>query len=149
MPLDGIDPDHPKLIPPGEPDRVVALTATDVKCRHSASRNEPIEVGPQAVRTPRAERLVEALLELHLDPRELVIRSVERNTVIHPTTLLHARQTRTPRLEPPRDPTGFIAAYHAAHPRHAHGAHHYTAASFGLNEHELCERFSFLDELAL
>lgn len=47
-------------------------------------------------------------------------------------------------LDPPPDPTGFVA-YHAAHPRHAHGSHRYTAASFGLDEHELRDRFSFLE----
>lgn len=46
----------------------------------------------------------------------------------------------------PPDPAGFVAAYHAAHPRHAHGPHRYTAADFGLDEHELRERFAFLDE---
>lgn len=50
-------------------------------------------------------------------------------------------------LDPPDDPAAFIADYERQHPRHAHGAHRYTAASFGLDEHELRERFSFLDEM--
>ena len=45
-------------------------------------------------------------------------------------------------LEPPDDPEGFVAAYDASHPRHAHGAHRYTAADFGLDEGELRERFA-------
>lgn len=48
-------------------------------------------------------------------------------------------------LEPPPDPAGFVASYQASQPRHAHGAHRYTAGDFGLDEHELRERFSFLD----
>lgn len=48
-------------------------------------------------------------------------------------------------LEPPADLTGFIAAYHEAHPRHAHGAHRYSASDFGLDEGELRDRFAFLD----
>lgn len=48
-------------------------------------------------------------------------------------------------LAPPQDPAGFVAAYHEAHPRHAHGTHRYTAADFGLDEGELRERFAFLD----
>jgi hypothetical protein len=48
-------------------------------------------------------------------------------------------------LDPPGDPTAFVAAYHDAHPRHAHGAHRYDAADFGLDEGELRERFAFLD----
>jgi len=48
-------------------------------------------------------------------------------------------------LEPPPDPAAFVAAYDEAHPRHAHGRHRYTAADFGLDAHELRERFAFLD----
>jgi len=48
-------------------------------------------------------------------------------------------------LDPPADPAAFVAAYHDAHPRRAHGTHHYTAADFGLDERELRERFAFLD----
>ena len=48
-------------------------------------------------------------------------------------------------LEPPDDLDAFVAAYHQAHPRHAHGPHRYTAADFGLDEAELRERFAFLD----
>lgn len=47
-------------------------------------------------------------------------------------------------LDPPPNPAAFVAAYNAAHPRHAHGTHRYTAADFGLDEHELRERFAFL-----
>jgi len=47
-------------------------------------------------------------------------------------------------LDPPTDPAAFVAAYHDSHPRHAHGTHRYTAADFGLDEHELRERFAFL-----
>lgn len=47
-------------------------------------------------------------------------------------------------LEPPDDPDAFVAAYAAAHPRHAHGAHRYQASDFGLDDGELRERFSFL-----
>jgi len=48
-------------------------------------------------------------------------------------------------LDPPEDPATFVAAYLDAHPRDAHGTHHYTAADFGLDERELRERFAFLD----
>jgi len=48
-------------------------------------------------------------------------------------------------LEPPRDPAAFVAAYEQAHPRLAHGEHRYTAEDFGLDPHELRERFAFLD----
>lgn len=48
-------------------------------------------------------------------------------------------------LAPPDDLDGFIASYHEAHPRHAHGAHRYTAADFGLDDGELRDRFAFLD----
>jgi len=49
-------------------------------------------------------------------------------------------------LEVPGDPQAFVDAYKDRNPRHAHGSHRYTAASFGLDEHELRERFSFLDD---
>lgn len=48
-------------------------------------------------------------------------------------------------LGPPPDPAAFVDAFNEAHPRHAHGAHRYTAADFGLDDHELRERFDFLD----
>ncbi len=47
-------------------------------------------------------------------------------------------------LDPPPDPAAFVDAHHAAHPRHGNGAHRYTAADFGLDEHELRERFGDL-----
>lgn len=47
-------------------------------------------------------------------------------------------------LDPPDDVAAFVARYQVHHPRHAHGTHPYAAASFGLDEHELRERFSFL-----
>ena len=47
-------------------------------------------------------------------------------------------------LDPPIDPAAFVDACHRSHPRHEHGRHRYTAADFGLDEHELRERFSFL-----
>jgi len=50
-------------------------------------------------------------------------------------------------LDPPSDPDGFVSAYQATNPHHVHGAHRYTAASFGLDEHELRDRFAFLDDL--
>ncbi len=45
-------------------------------------------------------------------------------------------------MDPPPDPDAFVADYDAAHPRHAHGAHRYTAADFGLDEREVRERFA-------
>ena len=47
-------------------------------------------------------------------------------------------------LDAPSDPAGFIDAYHRSQPRHAHGTHRYRASDFGLDEHELRERFDFL-----
>ncbi|WP_099039030.1 sulfotransferase family protein [Mycobacterium neglectum] len=44
---------------------------------------------------------------------------------------------------PALDP--FIANYHAAHPRNAHGTHRYTPQDFGLDADELRERFAFLN----
>ncbi len=49
-------------------------------------------------------------------------------------------------MDPPADPAAFVADHHRQHPRHAHGAHRYAAADFGLDEGELRERFGFLDE---
>lgn len=51
-------------------------------------------------------------------------------------------------MEPPPDPEGFVERYHAMFPRHAHGEHRYTSADFGLDEHELRERFEGLEEVA-
>lgn len=51
-------------------------------------------------------------------------------------------------LEPPPDLTGFVAAFHATQPRHAHGTHRYTAADFGLDEHELRARFAFVEPVS-
>lgn len=51
-------------------------------------------------------------------------------------------------MESPPDPHGFVERYHAAFPRHAHGEHRYTPADFGLDEHELRERFAGLEEVA-
>lgn len=39
----------------------------------------------------------------------------------------------------------FIADYHTAHPRDAHGTHRYQPEDFGLDAAELRERFAFLD----
>lgn len=47
-------------------------------------------------------------------------------------------------MEPPADPTAFVAAYDEAHPRHAHGTHRYSAADFGLDADEIRERFDLL-----
>lgn len=47
-------------------------------------------------------------------------------------------------MEPPDDPNEFVHAYDETHPRHAHGTHRYSAADFGLDEHELRERFELL-----
>lgn len=51
-------------------------------------------------------------------------------------------------LDPPEDPAAFVERYQRNHPRHAHGAHRYRAASFGLDEGELRERFSFLGQVS-
>lgn len=48
-------------------------------------------------------------------------------------------------IEPPADLERFVTDHQAAHPRHRHGPHAYTAADFGLDDGELRERFSFLD----
>jgi hypothetical protein len=45
-----------------------------------------------------------------------------------------------------RERPELVAAYHASQPHHQHGIHRYTAASFGLDEHELRDRFSFVGE---
>jgi hypothetical protein len=45
-------------------------------------------------------------------------------------------------IDPPEDPAAFVASFQAAQPRHAHGAHRYSATSFGLDEHEIRERFT-------
>jgi hypothetical protein len=45
-------------------------------------------------------------------------------------------------LDPPADPDAFVDAFHRSHPRHAHGAHRYTADDFGLDERELRARFA-------
>lgn len=49
-------------------------------------------------------------------------------------------------LDPPADPAAFIAEYQRQQPRHAHGAHRYSAASFGLDEAALRDRFAFLED---
>lgn len=43
---------------------------------------------------------------------------------------------------PADDPTGMIDRYHAAHPRHAKGAHHYTLDDFALDEAAIRARFA-------
>jgi len=50
-------------------------------------------------------------------------------------------------MEFPADFSRLIADYHARNPRNAHGTHTYTAADFGLDPHELRERFSFLEAI--
>jgi hypothetical protein len=47
-------------------------------------------------------------------------------------------------IDPPDRPDELVAAYHASHPRHGHGEHRYSATSFGLDEQELRDRFSFV-----
>lgn len=42
----------------------------------------------------------------------------------------------------PDDSTGMIDHYHAAHPRNAKGAHHYTPHDFALDETNLRTRFA-------
>jgi len=51
-------------------------------------------------------------------------------------------------MEPPANFEQLIAEYHARNPRHVHGSHIYAPADFGLDPHELRERFSFLDAIA-
>ncbi|WP_198652916.1 sulfotransferase family protein [Actinocorallia populi] len=46
-------------------------------------------------------------------------------------------------IEPPGDPEGMIADYHATRPRHGRGVHRYTPAQFGLDENELRRRWAF------
>lgn len=48
-------------------------------------------------------------------------------------------------LEAPPDTGAFVDAYKTAQPHHGHGTHSYPAAAFGLDEHELRERFAFLE----
>lgn len=48
-------------------------------------------------------------------------------------------------LAPPADTAAFVDAYNHRFPRHAHGAHRYSAADFGLDEHEIRQRFASLD----
>lgn len=48
-------------------------------------------------------------------------------------------------MEPPTDVPAFIEAHARAQPRHGHGTHRYSAASFGLDPDELRERFSTPD----
>ncbi len=47
-------------------------------------------------------------------------------------------------MPPPPHLDEFVANYHAAHPRNAHGTHSYEPEDFGLNADELQERFAFL-----
>lgn len=51
-------------------------------------------------------------------------------------------------MEPPADFDRLLREYDAANPRHAHGAHNYSAADFGLEPQALRERFAFVDEIA-
>lgn len=51
-------------------------------------------------------------------------------------------------LDPVADPGAFVEAHHAAQPRHAHGAHRYSAADFGLDAQDLRERFAFYEAFA-
>jgi hypothetical protein len=47
-------------------------------------------------------------------------------------------------MDTPADVDGFVADYHRAHPRDAHGQHRYTPADFGIDPDELRERFADL-----
>ncbi|MGV0714672.1 sulfotransferase [Mycolicibacterium sp. XJ662] len=47
-------------------------------------------------------------------------------------------------MEPPTRLDEFIASYHRAHPRDAHGRHRYAPEDFGYTEDALRERFAFL-----
>lgn len=48
-------------------------------------------------------------------------------------------------IEAPADVDGMIERSHADRPRHAKGVHRYTAADFGLDEHDLRRRFEFYE----
>ena len=48
-------------------------------------------------------------------------------------------------LAPPAPVDEFVAAYHAAHPRDAHGAHRYSPADFGIDPDDVRERFAFVN----
>lgn len=48
-------------------------------------------------------------------------------------------------LDPPGELDAFVAGHQRSQPRHAHGTHRYSAAAFGLDEHDLRDRFAFVD----
>lgn len=106
---------------------------------------DPVEVGRfQADQTElwfrraaafRDEAAGEAATFVDLDYADLVRDPVAALAAVY----------RAAGLDPPEDLGVFVAAYHRAHPRGAHGAHRYDAGAFGLDEGALRERFTFLD----
>ena len=109
---------------------------------------DPVDVGRfQAEQTElwlrravdyRASPASSAAMFVDLDYRELVDAPATAATKIY----------RAAGMELPADFDRLLADYHAHNPRNAHGTHTYTAADFGLDPHELRDRFSFLDAMA-
>jgi len=106
---------------------------------------DPVDVGRfQADQTERWFRRAQAY---RADPASSAATFVDldyRDLVRDPATAVAAVYAAAD-LAPPPDLPAFLRAHDEAQPRHAHGAHRYTAADFGLDEGELRERFAFLD----
>ena len=106
---------------------------------------DPVDVG--RFQTDQTEQWFRRAAAFRASPDASLVRIVDldyRDLVADPAAAL-TQIHRAAGLEPLDDADAFVAAYRRRHPRGAHGPHRYRPASFGLDEHNVRERFAFLD----
>lgn len=104
---------------------------------------DPLELG--RFQTDQTETWLRRAWDFRSSPEasRATLLDVAYSDLVSSTTAVLERVYTCARLEPPTDPAAFVEAYHRAHPRHEHGRHEYAPEDFGIDRHEIAERFAF------
>lgn len=104
---------------------------------------DPIDVG--RFQTEQTELWLRRAMQFRSGPdaSQATIVDIAYTDLVSSTSAVLERIYAAAEMEPPSGLSGFIGAYHQAQPRHEHGRHVYTPQDFGLDPHEIAERFAF------
>lgn len=105
---------------------------------------DPVEVGRQLVDQSEMWFRRAAAVRASTSAEHATFVDVDYDDLVaHPADVV-GRVYDAAGLAPAAPVEAFVAAYHAAHPRDAHGVHRYQPADFGIEPGEIHERFAFL-----
>ena len=105
---------------------------------------DPVEVGRQQVDQSELWFRRAAAVRASTSAEHATFIDVDYDDLVaHPADVV-GRVYDAAGLAPPAPVEAFVGAYHAAHPRDAHGVHRYQPTDFGIEPAEIHERFAFL-----